>query len=103
MRVAILLVFSLAACAPGYTGNAAVDTLVHGTRGAARQFPVGDGRTGWELTCDGGARGMSACYQRAAQTCPSGFDVLNATETGNQANTTRTLLVVCRSGESEQP
>lgn len=97
--LATLALLAVSACAAGYTGNAAMDTFMHGTRGAARSFPVGDGRTGWELSCDG-ARGMSACYERAANTCPAGFDVLDASQvsasTAQRRATERSLLVVCR-------
>lgn len=96
MRSALLAVAVLAGCTPGYTGDASIDTALYGTRGAARQFPVGDGRTGWEVTCDGGARSMSACYQRANATCGNGFDVLSSDQNHDDGGTERSLLFVCR-------
>jgi hypothetical protein len=92
-------VLALAACAAPYTNNTVADTVLFGSRGAAHQFPVGDGRTGWEVTCDG-ARGMADSYQRAAQICHNGFDVIDHSQTGD-TEPERSLSFVCKQGQPQ--
>jgi len=95
MKRLLLACALLTGCtATGYTENAGLDLLLGGNRAVARTFPLGDGRTGHEVTCDG-ARTMSACYQRAAHYCPHGFDPIDSAQ-GGDINRERSLLFVCR-------
>jgi hypothetical protein len=89
---AFALAALLVACAP--TGNVVTDTILYGPRTAMRvqprSFPLGDGRTGWEVTCDQHL-GMSACYQRAAAICAE-YDVISTTEN----STGRAIVFACK-------
>lgn len=94
-KLIVCLALAASACAAPYTENQTLDFLLGGARASARQFPVGDGRTGYEVTCDG-ASTMSACYQRAQHYCPNGFEVLDQNQSATYSTAQRSLMFVCR-------
>lgn len=89
---AIVLSLALVGCAP--TGNVVTDTILYGPitamRVQPRSFPLGDGRTGWEVTCDHNL-GMSACYERANAICER-YTVVSTTENSSG----RALVIACQ-------
>jgi hypothetical protein len=43
-------------------------------------MPLGDGRQGWAIQCDGLAVSIAMCYRRAADVCPNGFTPVDQSE-----------------------
>ena len=45
--------------------------------GNAQLVPLGDGTSGWELTC---GASIGDCFRRADQVCPSGFETVHTSQ-----------------------
>ena len=60
MRIGILLSLLLCGCAI-----------------SPRPLTGPNGRPGYAMRCSGAGRTLEACYQKAGQLCPSGYDVIS--------------------------
>jgi hypothetical protein len=49
-----------------------------GCSATVQKIPTPDGKSGFQVSCDGSASDWPACYEAAAKACPGGsYDVLN--------------------------
>lgn len=70
----------------------------------ANQTVMPDGRPGYSIECSGTAVSMNKCYEKAAQHCPLGYEILTKDESGGWVATTsfagststKGILVACK-------
>lgn len=77
---------------------------------AAHKTVLPDGRKGISLNCSGPLMTWNACYEKAGDACPSGYEIVakdgdggngmaygNRNGFGASSSNTRTLMVACKS------
>ena len=77
----------------------------------AKPFTAPDGRAGFAVKCNGTARSMGDCYQKAAEACGGPYEVMSGDQRGGVAGSfangggvllptvTRELLVSCKAAK----
>lgn len=70
----------------------------------ANQTVMPDGRAGYSVECSGTAVSMNKCYEKAAEYCPLGYEILSKDESGGWVATTsfagststKGIMVACK-------
>jgi hypothetical protein len=73
----------------------------------AKQTVMPDGRQGYSIDCSGSAVSMNKCYEKAAQHCPLGYEILTKDESGGWLATTtfagstslKGIMIACKNQE----